>query len=150
MRSPVASLRPGVLAMLFLLLTLAVSACGGGDEEALPEPAGPDPAAGDIALPAPGEQARLRCSQTCASHGHCGNSANAELYVLLDRDGPVATAGRHDMAVPDGTIVSVRELRPEILVSPSGEEQLHNFFRVLVSDRNEEAWVAAWCIAGAQ
>lgn len=101
-------------------------------------------------MPAPGEQARLRCSQACASHGHCGNTANAELYVLLDRDGPVAAAGRHDMAVPAETIVTVRELRPQILVSPAGEEQLQNFFRVLVSGRNEEAWVAAWCIAGAQ
>lgn len=150
MKASASRLRWGTFVAFFLLLTLTLSACGGGGEEQLPQSTGLAPAAGEGALPAPGEQALLRCGDSCASHGHCGNTLNQEPYVLLDRDGPVAAAGRQDMAVPAETIVTVREIRPQILVSPSGEEQLHNFFRVLVSGRNEEGWVASWCIVRTQ
>ena len=145
MRVAPSLLRWGTLVVLVLLLTLAVSACGGG-EEAQPEAAEPGQTTGDTALPAPGEQARLRCGESCASHGNCGNTLNQGLYVLLDRDRPVAAAGQHDMAVPAETVVTVREIRPQTVVSPSGEERAQNFFRVLVPERNEEAWVANWCL----
>jgi hypothetical protein len=150
MKPPASIVRGISLVVLFLLLTVTISACGGDEEEAPPESTGPGSAAGDTALPAPGEQAVLRCSEACTSRGHCGRAVNEDVYVLLDRDGPVAAAGQHDMAVLAETMVTVREIRPETLVSPSGEEQLQNFFRVLVSGREEEGWVASWCIAGLQ
>lgn len=148
MKSPASLLRWGALAAFFLLLTFTITACGGGDETE-PAPVGQAPVTGDTALPAPGEQATLRCSEACASHGHCGNTLNQGLYVLLDRNGPVAAAGLQDMAVPAETIVTVREVRPETVVLVSGEERIQNFFRVLVPERNEEGWVADWCIVRA-
>ena len=158
MKSSASRVRWGTFVAFLLLLTLILSACGGGGEEQLPESTGLAPAAGEGALPAPGEQALLRCGESCASHGHCGNTLNHAAvmvgHAIADRHAdlraPVAAAGRQDMAVPAETIVTVREIRPQILVSPSGEEQLHNFFRVLVSGRNEEGWVASWCIVRAQ
>lgn len=140
MRPRVSLGRWGLLPALCLLLALV--ACGGGSEEQVPS----ESAGTDLGPPAPGEQALLRCSEACSNHGHCGATLNQGLHVLLDRDGPVAAAGQHDMAVPAETLVTVRDVQPRTLVFLSGEERQHNFFRVLVPERSEEAWVADWCL----
>ena len=137
--------RWGILFALFL--ALALTACGGGDEEQLPDQ---PVTTGDTILPAAGEQARLRCSAACASHGHCGETLNQGVHVLLDRSGPVAAAGQQDMAVPAETLVTVREVQPRTVQFVSGQQQQRNFFRVFVPDRNEEAWVVDWCVVSAQ
>lgn len=128
-----------------LCLLLSLVACGGGGEEQVTI----EPAGNDSALPVPGEQAVLRCSEACSSRGHCGPTLEQGVHVLLDRDGPVAAPGQQDMAVPADTQVTVREVQPRTIVLLSGEEQQLNFFRVLVPERGEEAWVANWCLAGA-
>jgi hypothetical protein len=134
--------------LLVLFLLLILTACGGGDEEQ--QTTEPLPGTGDAALPLPGEQARLRCSASCSSHGYCGPTLNQGPYVLLDRDGPVAAAGQHDMALPAETLVTVEEVQPRTLVRVSGEELQHNFLRVWVPERNETAWISNWCIVPAQ
>lgn len=145
MKRRVSCWRWGILPALVLVLVLA--ACGGGDEEQLPD----QPVASeDAILPAPGEQARLRCSDACASHGHCGQTLNQGVHVLLNRGRPVAAAGQQDMAVPAETLVTVSEVQPRTVQFVSGEQQQRNFFRVFVPDRNEEAWVVDWCLVGAQ
>lgn len=127
-----------ILAHLFV----ACSILGGGDngqEDAYPAPE----TAGD--LPAPGPT--LTCSQECADRGQCGESTDRGRVVLLSTIEPGLSPEEFDLAVADGSAVSILESRPvEVRETASGFQFSVDFHRVLVQDRNVEGWVAGWCV----
>ena len=125
-----------VLAQLFV----ACSLLGGGNGE------GAYPAPGDSGeVPVAGPA--LTCSQECADRGQCGQSTDRGTVVLLSADQPGVSPVDFDLAVADGSAVTVLEARPvNVVESGSGSEFPVNFYRVLINDRNVEGWVPAWCI----
>lgn len=136
-----------IVLTLFMSAVTACSLLGGGDE-------GQDQVAApaDQGLEAiPAGQPTLTCSQECADRGQCGESTDRGTVVLLSTVQPAVAAADHDLAVPEGTAVSIVETRPITVVeNASGQEFPVNFHRVAIPLRNTEAWVADWCIVYAQ
>ena len=126
------------LLLALVILVSVVMACGGGGAE-LPPAAGltPNVAAGTAAL---------ACSQECADRGQCGPTEDRGPAVLLNLEQPAVVAAEHDLAVPEGTTVEVREVQSRTVVDASGNGFPLNFYRVFVQSRNVEAWVAEWCV----
>lgn len=140
-----------VCVVLLTLLMSAVTACsllGGGGDEGQDQAAAPS----DQGLEAiPAGQPTLTCSQECADRGQCGESADRGTVILLSTLQPAVAAADHDLAVQEGTVVSIVETRPITVVeNASGQEFPVNFHRVAIPLRNTEAWVADWCIVYAQ
>lgn len=133
-----------VIAVLALVM-MVVAGCGGdaGEEGAVPVEQGLE----NI----PTGQPTLTCSQECADRGQCGESTDRGTVVLLSTAQPAVTAADHNLAVPEGTTVSIVETRPITVVeNASGLEFPVNFHRVSIPLRNVEGWVADWCIVYAQ
>lgn len=128
-----------ILLLVLAQLLLACSVLGGGDADPYP-----DPAAGSDA---PVAGTTLACSQECADRGQCGTSTDRGRVVLLGAAEPSVSPDNFDLAVPEGSAVTVLETRSvEIQENQTGAQFPINFYRVLVHDRNVEGWVAAWCI----
>lgn len=123
-------------------LVVACSLIGGGE----PEDAYPAPGEEAADLPAP-IGPTLTCSQECADRGQCGDSTDRGRVVLLSAGQPAVSPLDLNLAIADGSSVTVLEMRSlNVLENASGFEFPVNFYRVLVHDRNVEGWVAGWCI----
>jgi hypothetical protein len=119
----------------FVVLLLAITACGGGEETP-----------GERTPGAP-QQATLTCSQECADRGFCGTSPDRGRVVLLNREGPSVTPAEFDLAIADNTAVNVLEQRAVTVVQVSSSVPFDAiFFNLFVPDRQESGWTAAWCL----
>ena len=140
--------RAGIKTLVVVMVIMAylIVACGGGT----PGDAYPAPGVGDGSdLPPAGQAggATLTCSRECADRGQCGESTDRGRVVLLSAAQPALSPVDFNLAIPDGTNVSVLETRSvDVVESASGFQFPVNFYRVLVPARNVEGWVASWCL----
>ncbi len=121
-----------VLALVVALLVFA--ACGGAET--------PGPETGATI-----QQATLTCSQECADRGLCGVSPDRGRVVLLNREGPSVTAIEFDLAIAENSVAQIVEQRVETVVQVSNATPFEvTFFTLLVPDRQDSGWTAAWCL----
>ena len=139
-RTVFTSLRVLILA---IVITLAMSACGRGENVDVVPEGQQQPEA------APAEQVTLQCSAECAARGQCGQTVDGASVVFLNLEGPAVEPTEHDLVVPANTPVTVQDVRPVTLVEEAtGAQFQRNFYWVFVSQQNAQGWVVDWCVAG--
>ena len=130
-RLPAAAL----LAVVLLLLT----ACLGRRENA--------PMRGDTARLT--GVAMLVCDQACANQAQCGESVDRGQVVLLNWLAPATYSDGQTLAVRVDTNVQIQQIQSMPAVHrATGAAPDVLFYQVFLEERQQNAWVAGWCIQG--
>ena len=88
-------------------------------------------------------EAVLVCGRDCADRGQCGTAEQGAM-VLLSSAGPATTG--HNMAIPDGTNVSIVLEQPQEVIRVATQEiELATFYQVNIPGRGL-GWTAGWCV----